>query len=151
MKRNIMKSFFVLGLCISALSMTTTAVAQEWPLVGGDYWTVTGIDIKDGGDLKYANWLASEWKKNAEFAKSKGWLKGYMLLGNVHPRSGESDLYLVRIFEAMPSGPEGEKRYAEYMEWQSKTEEQMEAESGNRAEYREVQSTMMLQELMFRE
>ena len=151
MKRNIMKPIFVLGLCISALSMTTTAVAQEWPLVGGDYWTVTGIDIKDGGDLKYANWLASEWKKNAEFAKSKGWLKGYMLLGNVHPRSGESDLYLVRIFEAMPSGPEGEKRYAEYMEWQSKTEEQMEAESGNRAEYREVQSTMMLQELMFRE
>ena len=120
-------------------------------MVSGDYWTVTGIEIKDGGDLKYANWLASEWKKNAEFAMSKGWLKGYMLLGNVHPRSGESDLYLVRIFEAMPSGPEGEKRYAEYMEWQSKTEEQMEAESGNRAEYREVQSTMMLQELMFRE
>ena len=151
MTKIIKKPLFILALFVAAMSMTTTAVAQEWPLVGGDYWTVTGIDIKDGGDLKYANWLASEWKKNAEFAKSKGWLKGYMILGNVHARSDESDLYLVRIFEAMPSGPEGEKRYAEYMEWQSKTEEQMEAESGNRAEYREVQSTMMLQEMMFRE
>ena len=51
----------------------------------------------------------------------------------------------------MPSGPEGEERYKEYMEWQSKTEAQMEAESGNRAEYREVMSTVLLQEMMFRE
>ena len=40
--------------------------------------------------------------------------------------------------------------YEEYMEWQSKTEEQMEAESGNRAEYREVMSTTLLQEMTFR-
>jgi hypothetical protein len=133
------------------MSMSANVLAQEWPLVGGDYWTVTGIDVKDGGDLKYANWLASEWKKNAEFAKSKGWLKNYMILGNVHARHDEPDLYLIRVFEAMPSGPEGEKRYAEYMEWQSKSEEQMEAESGNRAEYREVMSTSLLQDLMFRD
>ncbi len=151
MKKIIMKPLFILALCISALSMTTNALAQEWPMVAGDFWTVTGIEVKDGGDLKYANWLAAEWKKNAEFAMSKGWLKGYKLFGNVHNRKGEPDLYLVRIFEDMPSGPEGEERYKEYMEWQSKTESQMEAESGNRAEYREVMSTVLLQEMMFRE
>jgi hypothetical protein len=144
------KHLLVLALCVSAMSLSANALAQDWPVVGGDYWTVTGIDIKDGGDLKYANWLASEWKKNAEFAISKGWLKSYKLFSNVHARKGEPDLYLVRVFESMPSGPEGEERYKEYMEWQSKSEEQMEAESGNRAEYREVMSTSLLQELSFR-
>ena len=145
------KSLFVLLFCLSAMAVSSNALAQDWPFTGGDFWTVTGIEVKDGGDLKYANWLASEWKKNAEFAVSKGWLKGYKVIGNVHPRKGEADIYLIRIFESMPSGPEGEKRYAEYMEWQSKTEQEMEAESGNRAEYREVLSTSLLQEMNFKD
>ena len=151
MTKSLKKLSAILALSLATLSMTSSALAQEWPLVAGDYWTVTGIEIKDGGDLKYANWLASEWKRNAQFAMSKGWIKGYKIFGNVHNRKGEPDLYLVRIFEDMPSGPEGEERYKEYMEWQTKTEEQMEAESGNRAEYREVMSTVLLNELMFRE
>lgn len=131
--------------------MATAAQAQDWPFTGGNYWSVTGVAVKDGGDLKYANWLAAEWKKNAEFAKSKGWIEDYMVFGNVHPRKGEPDLYLVRVFEYMPSGAEGEKRYAEYMEWATKTEQQMEAESGNRAEFREVQGTKLLQEMLFKD
>jgi len=151
MTKSIRKFLFVLALGVSAMSMTANAFAQEWPLVGGDYWSITGIHIEDGGGLKYANWLASEWKKNAEFAKSKGWIKDYTLFENVFARAGEPDLYLVRVFEYLPSGAEGEKRYAEYMEWQKKSEEQMESESGNRAEYREVMSSSLLQELSFRE
>lgn len=150
MTNTIKKTVLILALFAATLSTASSVLAQEWPLVPGDYWTVTGIEVKDGGDLKYANWLAAEWKKNAEFAISKGWLKSYRIFGNVHNRKGEPDLYLVRVFESMPSGPEGEKRYEEYMEWQSKTEEQMEKESGNRAEYREVMSTMLLQEMTFR-
>jgi hypothetical protein len=151
MTKSIRKFLFILALGVSAMSMTANAFAQEWPLVGGDYWSITGIHIEDGGGLKYANWLASEWKKNAEFAKSKGWIKDYTLFENVFARAGEPDLYLVRVFEYLPSGAEGEKRYAEYMEWQKKSEEQMESESGNRAEYREVMSSSLLQELSFRE
>ena len=151
MTSSIRKSLAMLALCVAALTTATNALAQEWPLVAGDFWTVTGIEVKDGGDLKYAQWLATEWKKNAEFAISKGWLKGYKIFANVHNRKGEPDLYLVRIFEDMPSGPEGEERYKEYMEWQSKTEAQMEAENGNRAEFREVMSTVLLQDMMFRE
>jgi hypothetical protein len=130
--------------------MSSTVLAQEWPLVSGDFWSVTGIDIKDGGDLKYANWLADEWRKDADYAVSKGWLKGYKIMANVHARAGEPDLYLIRIMEDIASGPEGEERYKEYMEWQKKSQEQMETESGNRAEYREVMSTVLLQDLNFR-
>jgi asparagine synthetase A len=133
------------------MMMTSAAIAQDWPFVSGDYWEVTGIDISDGAGLKYANWLASEWRKNLEFSKSKGWIKSYQVLANVHNRSDEPDIYLIRVMENIASGPESEKRQKEYMDWQTKTVEQMQGESGNRAAYRTVMSTSLLQELNFRE
>jgi len=57
-------------LALGAVSMTVAAgaLADEWPLVPGSYWEVTTIHIKDGGEPKYATWLASEWEKNLEFS-----------------------------------------------------------------------------------
>ena len=149
--RSIKSAVLILALGSSSMMMSSGANSQEWPLVGGDYWEVTGIDIKDGGDFKYANWVADEWRKNAEFSKSKGWIKDYILLGNVHKRSGEPDLYLIRIRETIPPGPEGEKRQKEYMAWRKSSLEELDAESGNRAEYREVMGTSLLQQFTFRE
>lgn len=150
MRNSIIKGMAVLALGASTLIMASGALADEWPFVGGDYWEVTGIDIKDGGSWKYTNWLASEWRKDAEFAKSKGWIKDYKVIANVYGRSDEPDLYLVRIREDIPSGAEGEKRQKEYMAWQKKSLEKLVGESGNRAEYREVMSSSLLQELNFR-
>lgn len=136
---------------IVSLVVSTGAVAQdEWPLVGGDYWDVTGIDIKDGGSWKYANWLATEWRKNAEFAKSKGWIKDFHIIANVYGDS-DADLYLIRVIEDVPSGPEGQKRQREYREWVKKSSEKLVEESGNRAEYREVLDSSLLQVLNFRD
>jgi hypothetical protein len=53
--------------------------------------------------------------------------------------------------ESVVSGAEGDKRGKEYREWQTKSMEEMQAESGNRAEYREVMSSSLLQELNFRD
>jgi len=144
------KTLITLSMAVMALLVVSNVSADDWPMIGGDYWEVTGIDIKDGGDLMYATWLADEWHKNLEFAQSKGWIKGYRMFANVYARAGEPDLYLVRIVENVPSGAEGEKRADEYMEWRKKTYEQMDAENGNRAEYREVLSSELLQELKFR-
>ena len=151
MIKSMRKTILILALGASSIMMSASAIAKEWPMIGGDYWEVAAIDIKDGGGLKYANWLASEWRKNVEFAKSKGWIKDYMILSNVYARSGEASIYLIRIMENIPSGPEGEKRAKEYVEWRKKSVEQMQAESGNRAEYREVMSEELLQELKFRD
>ncbi len=142
----------ICALALGAMSMTFAAgaMADEWPLTQGDYWNVTGIHLKDGGSLKYAQWLAGEWRENQEFAKSKGWIKGYKIVSNVYPRAGEADIYLVTIMESVISGAEGEKRQAEYMEWKKKSLATMQEESGNRAEYREVLSSSLLQELTFR-
>jgi len=151
MRKAITKAIAVIAVGAASILMTTSVYADEWPLVGGDYWEVTGIDVKDGGSWKYANWLATEWRKNLEFSKSQGWIKDYMILSNVHARSGEADLYLIRVIEDIPSAKVDEKRYKEYMAWQKKSAEAMVDESGNRAEYREVQSSSLLQVFKFRE
>lgn len=151
MIKTIRKTMFILALGASSMMMASGALAQEWPLAPGDYWEVTGIDIKDGGGLKYAEWLASEWRENLEFSKSQGWIKDFMILSNVHARSDEPDLYLVTVTESLVSAAEGRERMQEYMAWRKKTLEQMVSESGNRAEYREVMSESLLQVLSFRD
>jgi len=149
---SIRKIVSVLVLSAAAATMSAAASAQEkWPLVFGDYWEVTGIDIKDGGGLSYAKFLASEWKDNLEFSKSKGWIKGYKIFSNVHPRANEPDLYLVTISESIESAAVGDKRFEEFQAWKKKTIAQMQTESGNRAEYREVLSDALLQELTVRQ
>jgi hypothetical protein len=144
------KSVLLLALCATSVLTVTRAVADEWPLVAGDFWDVTAVHIKDGGAFAYANFLAGEWRENQEMAKTKGWIKGYKILGNAYARKGEPDLYLIAITDHIASGAEGEKRQAEYMEWKKKTISQMEKESGNRAEFREIGSNELLQELTFR-
>ena len=139
-------------LALAALSVlgASRAVADQYPLVGGDFWDVTGVKLKDGGALNYANFLASQWKKDQEFAKSKGWIKNYLVLANTYPREGEPDLYLITVTDRLITGPEGEKRQAEYMEWAKTSIADMEKASGNRAEFRTILSNSLLQELKFR-
>ena len=146
------KVLTTLALLAATILLSARAQAQEqWPLVGGDFWEITGIHVKDGGSWAYANWLATEWRKNLEFSKSQGWIKDYMILSNVYGRADEADLYLVRVRESIPTGAEGEERQKAYMEWQSKSIEAMVKESGNRVEYREVASTSLLQHMKFRD
>lgn len=142
------KSALVLGAL--AFVMTAPAIADQWPLAGGDYWEVTGIRIKDGGGFKYAQFIAGEWKANSEFSKSKGWIKGYKIFANAYPREGEPDLYLVTIRDSIVAASEDEKRNDEFQAWKKKTIEQMQTESGNRVEFREILGNELLQELTIR-
>jgi len=150
MRTEVMKGLLVLILCSVFAAIPTRASADEWPMVQGDYWQMTGVHLKDGGALAYATFLATEWKANQEFAKSKGWIKGYMVLSNNYSRKGEPDLYLITVTERLASGPEAEKRIEEYTAWRKKTQAQMQKEAGNRLEVREVGSSTLLQELTFR-
>ncbi|MEO8079529.1 MAG: hypothetical protein ABI641_03300 [Caldimonas sp.] len=150
MKKALVKGLLALTIGSAFLAMPMHVWADEWPMVNGDFWEVTGVHLKDGGGLAYSNFLATQWKVDQEFAKSKGWIKGYMVLGNSYSRKGEPDLYLIVISERLVTGPEGEKRNEEYMTWKKQTVAQMQKESGNRFEIREIGSNMLLQELKFR-
>jgi hypothetical protein len=142
--------FAVVGVLSVATAGSAVAQDNEDPFKRGAYWSVTGIHVNDGSGLKYAVHLANNWVRNQEFAKSKGWISGYHVLSNAYPREGEPDVYLVTIFNEMPSAAEDDKRSKEWLEFNKSTMAQMAAESGQRASYRTVGSEVLLTEMLKR-
>jgi hypothetical protein len=130
--------------------LSTPAMADEFPLMAGDYTTMTGIYLEDGGTTAYASYLATEWKKNQDFAKSKGWISDYKIYFNVDSRDGEPTMYLTQTFPSWPSGAEIEKRNKEWEAFDKRTNAQLDAASGNRAKFRKVTGSMTLQEAKIR-
>ncbi len=130
------------------LPMSAPAMAQDFPLVAGEYTEVAGIFVNDGAEFKYAQHLADQWMTVQEFAKSQGWISDYKIMVNINPRDGEPHIYLMTTFAALPDAAEQARRTAAYAAWdeRNRSQEQLIAESGNRAEYRTVQSSMLLQE-----
>ncbi|HEU0310573.1 MAG TPA: hypothetical protein VFR36_05075 [Sphingomicrobium sp.] len=128
----------------------TPASAQEVPLIPDDYWECTEIDILDGQFSNYADYLAGRWRSSQEFAKSKGWIKDYMVFSTVNARANEPDLYLCSILERQPSAAEQlvrEKEFDAFMQTNSRKED---AAFGARAPMRKVGGSMLMQRLLFR-
>lgn len=133
------------------LTVSLPAAAQdENPWKAGNYWNVSGIHLKDGGQLKYAQYLATEWVKNQEYAKAQGWISDFMVLSNAYPREGEPNLYLITISASLPSSDEADKRGRMMREFNKSTIAQMQAQSAGRLEIREVGSQMLLRQLVLR-
>lgn len=144
-----MKRIFSTALAASCLALAVPAAAQDdpWPFEAGEYVEVTGIEIADGASLKYALWLAGEWRANSDFAVSQGWLNSYEILMNTHPRAGEPDLYLVRRFPSFVDNEEGDRRDAIMRERYRRSVETLEEESADRATYRTAVSDMLLRKM----
>lgn len=137
----------VAALLVTApMALPTAATAQEFPLVAGDYSDVSGIFVKDGGAFKYATHLAGDWTKVQEFAKSQGWISDYKILINENPRDGEATIYLMTTYSSIPDAAESERRGKAYQAFMKSSAAQQIAESGNRAEYRTLKSSMLLRE-----
>ena len=128
----------------------TGAHAQNFPMTSGDYVEISEITIEDGHNLDYANFLASQWKAQEEFAKSQGWITGYEVLANVNKRAGEADLYLLVRMKSLPDAAESAKREDVARAHVKMTDAQMEASSGDRAKYRHVIGSQLLQVLNFK-
>lgn len=131
-------------------ALSTSAMAQQFPLVAGDYTSLSGIYIEDGGTLAYAQFLAGQWATNQAFAKSKGWISDYKIYINVDARDGEPHVYLSTTYRDIPSGAEMEKRNKEWEAWSKKSDAELDAEAGDRAKFRKQRGTMMLQEYTIR-
>jgi hypothetical protein len=139
----------VIGALLLAVSLPATA-QDENPWKAGNYWNVSAIHVKDGGGLKYAQYLATEWVKMQEYSKSQGWISDFMVLSNTHPREGEPNLYLITIAPSLPSSDEADKRGRMMREFNKTTIAQMQAQSAGRAEIRELGSQMQLRQLVLR-
>lgn len=142
-----MNKWMMAALAGVALVCTAPAAAQELPLVPSDYWDVQGVKIDDGHMGDYADFLASDFRKESEFAKSKGWMKAYFILDNVNPRADEPSMYLVRVYDHIPTAAEGRQREKELNAYMRQTTRQGMAQSGARASYRHLTSNELLQVL----
>lgn len=149
-----MKKLFSTTIAAAALGFAAPQVmAQDnpYPMEPGEYVEVTGIELDDGAGLKYAKWLAGEWRSNSDFAVSQGWLNSYEILMNMYPRKGEPNVYIIRRFPAFVDNAEGERRRKIVMERYKRTEEALQAESADRASYRTVGNEMLLRKLEWKD
>ena len=145
-----MRMMMLAALGASMMMLSVPAAAQDIPLVGGNFWNVTEVTIDDGHFSTYADYLAGQYRKQEQFAKSKGWIKDYYILSNNNKRSGEPDLYLVEVFDHVTTPAEDIAREKEMNAYLAQTTRQGEAGSANRAKYRHIGGTMLLQQLLYR-
>ena len=114
-----------------------------------DYWEVSMIEIEDGMEPQYADFLASTWRRNQEFAKSKGWIKDYHVLGNSYGRDGEPDLYLIVRMARLETPQEEQQRRKEFEAFNKRTQRELMVDSGTRAKMRTLKGGMLLREFAF--
>ncbi|MGV3510428.1 MAG: hypothetical protein ACO1OX_00345 [Novosphingobium sp.] len=127
-----------------ALGLATPLAAQEYPVIPGDYVSVSMISVEDGHDLEYANHLAGMWRKGQDFAVKQGWITGYEIQTNEYKRPGEPDFFLVTRFAKFTDPAQEDAREKAYNAYMATTAAQMQAASGERAKYRKVMGSMLL-------
>ena len=145
-----MRKSILAAVAAAALPLASPAIAQELPLAPSDYWEVTEVDVMDGQLGAYADYLASQWRRTQEFAKSKGWIKDYMVLGTVNARAGEPDLYLVTVYERQPTAAEQIAREKEQNAFLQQNTRQQDTAFGARATMRKIGGSMLMQRFLFR-
>lgn len=139
------------GLMAAAAAFLLTAqpvAAQQYPnpYKVGDYWLVTGVKVKPGGTLKVANDLAARWQRQQEFAKSKGWIKGYKILQNSYPREGEANIILITMTDRLSTPDEADARGVEFRAFMKMSGEELQAAAAGRAEFSSIANETLYRE-----
>ncbi|BBD98729.1 hypothetical protein SAMIE_1022300 [Sphingobium amiense] len=145
-----MKTMLRAGLMAAALTCAAPLLAQTYPADPGDFTDVSMIKVLPGGDTAYTQFLATEWKKQQEFAKSQGWIKSYKVMSNLYPREGEPDLYLMVTYADMPNAQAAMKQRDAYLAWQKKSLQTLDQESGDRGKFRTLVGSMLWGEVILK-
>ena len=145
-----MRKTMIAALGAATMLFAVPAAAQDFPVMGGDYWTVSEITIDDGHFGDYADHLAGLYRKSVDFQKSKGWIKASHILANVNKRAGEPDLYLVTIADRPTTPAEDEAREAATNAYLQSSSRQADVQSAGRAKFRHLGGSMLLQEQVYR-
>lgn len=131
-------------------SLATPAMAQDSALTAGDYWDVAAIDIEDGQDENYSDFVAGQWRRQQEFSRQQGWIQSYRVLLNPYAREHEPDLYLITVYNRVPTPAEEQTRNRAFERFMSRTSHQLSSESGTRVRMRRLAGSMLLREMNFR-
>lgn len=113
-----MKTLYVGAALLVAATMAVPAAAQESPLKRGSVWVASRVDVMPGQTPAYADYLASEWKKEMEWGKTQGYILSYRILTTNHRRNEEPDMILLIEYKDYGSVAERDaigKRFNEAM------------------------------------
>lgn len=146
-----MKIHALLAFALATASFAATpALAQRSTTEPGNYTSVSMIKVLPGQFENYMDFLSVQWKKQNEFAKSKGYITSYHVLSAVDARSNEPDLFLVIEFKDWPTNAESKRRQDEFVAMMKMDEHQMDAASGARGPMRTQMGSMTLQEVLLK-
>lgn len=139
---------WMIGAAALAGALTTTpALAQDSSYKLGPLWTAARIDVLDGQNENYMDWLTKTWVDNQAFAKSQGWILDYYILDNINSRDGEPDIILLTRFADYPSVAESDRRSAIMNKRMSQDDHTADAASGQRGAMRKLMGTVLYREL----
>lgn len=113
-----MKTLYAGAALLVAATMAVPAAAQESPLKRGSVWVASRVDVMPGQTPAYADYLASEWKKEMEWGKTQGYILSYRILTTNHRRNEEPDMILLIEYKDYGSVAERDaigKRFNEAM------------------------------------
>src|SRR3954453_20896615 len=139
-----MRNTMLGALGAATMMLAVPAAAQELPVTSGDYWDVAAISVDDGHFPDYVDFLATQFRKENDFSKSKGWIKDYKILANQNAREGEPDLYLVTIYDHVTTTAEDNQREKELNAFLAQSTRQGAAGSAHRATFRKLKGDMLL-------
>ena len=145
-----MRKMMIAALGAGMMMVSAPVLAQELPVVSGNFWNVSEVTIDDGQFATYADYLAGQYRKTMDFQKSKGWIKDYYILSNNNKRAGEPDLYLITVFDHVTTPAEDIAREKEFNAFMAQNTRQRDAGSGQRAKYRHLGGNYLLQELRWK-
>lgn len=134
----------------ASLVFASPATAQESSFNPGDFWDISAIDVLDGQFDNYMDYLAGTWKRNQEFAKSKGYIKGYKVVANTYPRAGEPDLFLIVIYDKVPDAAEQLRQQKEFEAFMKADSRALAKQFADRGTMRKSLDVMQLQELLLK-
>jgi len=145
-----MRSIRFAAALLLATAVATPALAQRSVTKPGNYVDVSDIKILPGQFENYMNYLKTNWVKQQEWAKQKGYIVSYRILANNYPREGEPSIYLLTEYATIPTNAEIERRQDEYVAMMKMDETAMDAAAEKRGPMRTVGSQTQLQEITFK-
>jgi hypothetical protein len=146
-----MKTTMLAGLTLAiSLAFAVPASAQESSYVPGGYTDVSEIDVLDGQMDNYMDYLAGSWKRQQEWAKSKGYITSYQVLSNPYPRTGEPDLYLVINYDKIYDTAEEIRQQKEFEAFMKADSRQLGTQYADRGKMRKGMGQQQLRVMILK-
>lgn len=143
----------ILGIVLLATLGSVTASAQDhergWDT--GHIVEVTNVHIKDGMFNAYINDLNNVWRKFLDEQKKDGSVISYGMYSNASPRKGEPDLVLTITYANWAAFDRGVEYFEKIGSKVLGSTENMRTANIDRGALRDIGSTMVLQEIKFKE